>query len=100
MNVNTDPFRPGQRLLNSAMRGLFWGSLVPFTGLLAVGTGVTVYFGGLWLTEARGRGLALLVCLVGGMVLLLGAAIQQYVITPRIRRPLLFLDLGLRGERP
>jgi len=82
------------------MRGLFWGSLVPFTGLLAVGTGVTVYFGGLWLTEARGRGLALLACLVGGMVLLLGAAIQRYVITTRIRRPLLFLDLELRGERP
>ena len=93
VNVNRDPFRPGRRLLKSAMRGLFWGSLVPFTGLLAVSTGIMVYFAGLWLLGVRGREPALLACLAGGTVLLLGVAVQWYVMTTRIRRPLLLLDL-------
>lgn len=100
MNINRDPFRPGRRLLKSAMRGLFWGSLVPFTGLLAVGTGIMVYFAGLWVLGVRGREPALLACLAGGTVLLLGVAVQWYVMTTRIRRPLILLDLELRGERP
>lgn len=86
--------------LHRAFSKLLWGSVVPLMGLLAVGVGVFVLAGGIRIAGVRGSALAVLAVISALLVLVLGVAVQWYVIGVRVRRPLANLELELRGERP
>jgi len=99
VNESEDTFRSRAPRIDTAVSTLIWGSVVPLTGLLAIGAGVFVFLGGWWLAKASVQACALLACMCGGIVLVLGVCVQWYVITTRVRRPLQRLDMELRGTR-
>lgn len=99
VNESEDTFRSRAPSIDTAVSTLIWGSVVPLTGLLAISAGVLVFLGGWWLTKASVQACALLACMCGGIVLVLGVCVQWYVIATRVRRPLQRLDMELRGTR-